>query len=297
MFVLEGRVVGIVTGHLSTGQNLNFGLTVRALASVIAKLRPSFSVPPGALGLPAPRRPGTPVPPPVDPNAQVSVYDTATAAHKDKPPRHVEENFDMEVNDIEMGREREWCYPTLSEWVSSQTARHQEQGMYKWWRGWRRFLANLWSKNATDESSPAGEATAPGNVTPPARTIPSYPEFVHEPVIPNASDPLNESATGSSHGAVDDPHTDTTIVDRVRGEPQTPAPRATSSPSQPNASKNNETQRGYSPENLLEDIASLRLCTKRPATARVTPLANKFDLGSSDADGEGDDNYEDLDSP
>jgi hypothetical protein len=35
--------------------------------------------------------------------------------------------------------------------VNSQNARRQEQGVKKWWKGWRRFLAGLFSSNATDE--------------------------------------------------------------------------------------------------------------------------------------------------
>jgi hypothetical protein len=83
-------VIGIVTGHLSTGQNLNFGLTVKALAAVIAKLRPILHERPLVLGLPAPLRPtlngkakintGTKLhtPPDVNPNKsqqQVTLYD------------------------------------------------------------------------------------------------------------------------------------------------------------------------------------------------------------------------------
>lgn len=50
IFNYKGEVVGIVSGHLTQGQNVNFGLTITALSALIAQLRTSrlsfsFSLP------------------------------------------------------------------------------------------------------------------------------------------------------------------------------------------------------------------------------------------------------------
>jgi len=161
IFNYNGEVVGVVTGHFNTGQNLNFGISVNGIIEMVQKIEKR----PNVISSSPKKRINSP---------QTFLLAAEQSSKTNLPEQtSVTTNLPEQINPVTEICNPEiseypseiihQCYPTLQQWIEqnmSQDSRENEQSFFyfmQFFANLKNFTKGIWNK--VTNSSNSGEAS------------------------------------------------------------------------------------------------------------------------------------------